>query len=176
MKGILTLASLALFLSIPAFAQPRPAEKSPAPNAPTTYQAKYEGGIFGSSGREKGTLVLDDANERVIFNRKDGREMFSIPYDAMVVIYPDSKVSMSQTGNVLSRVPVPGAGLFGLMSSKAQFLIINFEDPDVEAAGVANFKFDDKKMLITLIHALGSRAKMKQRGDAYYRPKSRPTF
>ena len=154
------------------FAQPRPAEKSADPNAPTSYEAKYEGGIFGASGREKGTLKFDDANSRVTFYRKsDGREMFTIPYEALVVVYPDSKVAMSQTGNVLSRVPVPGAGLFGLMSKSSKFLILRFDDADIDVQGVANFKFDDKKDLLNFIHSLGSRAKMTQRGDAYYRSK-----
>ncbi len=154
-----------------AAGQPRPAEKTADPNAPISYVAKYEGGIFGASGREKGTLKIDDANLRVTFHRQDGREMFSIPYEALVVVYPDSKVAMSQTGNVVSRLPLPGASLFGLMSKSSKFLILNFDDPDINAQGVANFKFDDKKMLLAFIHALGTRAKMTQRGDAYYRPK-----
>ncbi len=175
MNKTLLISSLIFIFSAALLAQPRPAEKSADPNAPISYEAKYEGGIFGASGREKGTLKFDDTNSRVTFHRTDGREMFTIPYEAMVVVYPDSKVAMSQTGNVLSRVPVPGAGLFGLMSKSSKFLIINFDDPDIEARGVANFKFDDKKQLLTFIHALGARAKMTQRGDAYYRAK-KPTF
>jgi hypothetical protein len=171
MKRKILLFLLSGLCAVASFAQPRPAEKTVDPNAPVSYEAKYEGGIFGASGREKGSLKIDEANSRVIFNRQDGREMFSIPYDALVVIYPDSKVAMSQAGNVLSRVPLPGAGLFGLMSKSSKFLIINFDDPDINAQGVANFKFDDKKQLLNFIHALGSRAKMTQRGDAYYRPK-----
>ncbi len=172
MNKTLLISSLILIFSTALLAQPRPAEKSADPNAAVSYEAKYEGGIFGASGREKGTLKFDDANLRVTFYRKsDGREMFTIPYEALVVVYPDSKVAMSQTGNVLSRVPVPGAGLFGLMSKSSKFLIINFDDPDIDARGVANFKFDDKKQLLNFIHALGARAKMTQRGDAYYRSK-----
>ncbi len=171
MNKLLLISSLIFILSTVLLAQPRPAEKSADLNAPISYEAKYEGGIFGASGREKGNLKFDDTNSRVTFYRKDGKEMFTIPYDALVVVYPDSKVAMSQTGNVLSRVPVPGAGLFGLMSKSSKFLIMNFDDPDIEARGVANFKFDDKKQLLTFIHALGARAKMTQRGDAYYRPK-----
>ena len=166
----LSLTAL-FFLTVGSYAQPRPAEKTSDPSAPISYEAKYEGGIFGASGREKGTLKIDDANLRVTFYRQDGREMFSIPYEALVVVYPDSKVAMSQTGNVLSRVPVPGAALFGLMSKSSKFLIVNFDDPDINAQGVANFKFDDKKMLLAFIHSLGTKAKMTQRGDAYYRAK-----
>ena len=172
MSKRLFLSLLASFiLSVGSHAQPRPVEKTVDPGAPVSYEAKYEGGIFGASGREKGTLKIDDANLRVTFYRKDGREMFSIPYEALVVVYPDSKVAMSQTGNVASRLPLPGASLFGLLSESSKFLILNFDDPDIGAQGVANFKFDDKKMLLAFIHSLGPKAKLTQRGDAYYRAK-----
>ncbi|CAN5137728.1 hypothetical protein BH20ACI2_BH20ACI2_26360 [soil metagenome] len=171
MNRILFLSLLLLVASLSLFGQPRPAEKTADPNAPVSYEAKYEGGIFGASGREKGTLKIDDAASRVTFYRKDGREMFSIPYEALVVVYPNSKVAMSQTGNVASRIPIPGAALFGLMSTSSKFLILNFDDPDINAQGVANFKFDDKKLLLAFIHSLGTRARMTQRGDAYYRSK-----
>ena len=48
-------------------------------------------------------------------------------------------------------------------------------DQDVEAEGTANFKFDDRNLLLTFINTLGSKAKMKQKGDAYYRAK-KPVF
>ena len=159
-------------------AQPRQADRS-APQATglTSVEAKYEGGIYGSTGREKGTLKLDDANNRLVFYRKsDQKEMFSIPYDSLVVVYPDSKVSTSQTGNVVSRLPLPGAGMAGLLSTRAQYLVLNFEDPDIDTRGTANFKFDDKKRLLNFINTLGARAGMKQRGDAFYRPRNNSDF
>lgn len=161
-----------------AYAQPRPAEKgSPAPTSlPPTFEARYEGGIFGSAGKQSGTLRFDDANERVVFFKKDGKEMFGIPYASLVVIYPDSKEGISKTGNVASRLPVPGAGLFGLMTKSTKYLVLNFDDPDVEAAGTANFKFSEKDNLLLFINALGTKARMTQRGDAYYRPKRRAVF
>jgi hypothetical protein len=174
MKSILSLA-IALLLTGAVYTQPRPVEKDTAPGQvmPTQAEAKYEGGIYGSMGRQKGTLKLDDAGQRVFFVRKeDGREMFSIPYEALIVVYPDSKVSTSQTGNVVSRLPLPGAGLAGLINSRSKYMIINFDDPDIEAKGTANFKFDDQKAMINFIHSLGTKAKMKQRGDAYYRAKN----
>lgn len=70
---------------------------------------------------------------------------------------------MSQTGNVISRLPLPGAGLAGLKSTESKYLVINFDDPDVDAKGTANFKFNDKELLLTFIDALGTRAKLKQR-------------
>jgi len=143
---------------------------------PTSFEARYEGGVFGASAKESGTLKLDDINERVIFYKKDQKEMFSIPYSALLVIYPDSKESVSKTGNVVSRLPLPGAGLAGLITSSTKYLIVNFDDPDIDAKGTANFKFDNKDLLLTFINTLGPKAKMKQRGDAYYKPKNAPIY
>src|SRR5260221_11368632 len=102
--------------------------------------------------------------------------MFSNPYSALLVIYPDSKVGVSKTGNVVSKMPLPGAGLAGLNNSTTKYVIINFNDPDIDAKGTANFKFDDKDKLQAFINTLGQKAKMKQRGDAYYKPKNAPVF
>ncbi len=179
MKKLLFALSAVFCLSAVLFAQPRPVEKAPTPvpaNAPMTYQARYEGGVFGASSKEDGTLKIDDVNERVIFYKKDQKEMFSIPYSALLVIYPDSKEGVSKTGNVVSRIPVPGAGLAGLIKSNTKYAIINFDDPDIDAKGIANFKFEDKDLLLAFINTLGQKAKMKQRGDAYYKPKNTSVY
>ncbi|MEO6052009.1 MAG: hypothetical protein ABIP78_11855 [Pyrinomonadaceae bacterium] len=178
MKRLLFLAFLVFYVSGMIYAQLRPVEKTASPvptNLPASFEARYEGGIFGNSRKEKGNLRFDDANERVVFNGQDQKEMFSIPYSALLVIYPDSKTSVSQTGNVVSRLPLPGAGLAGLLSKSSKYLIVRYDDQDVEAEGTANFKFDDRNLLLTFINTLGSKAKMKQKGDAYYRAK-KPVF
>ena len=178
MKKLLLSIFALLCFSAMMNAQPRPVEKTASPvpaNLPASFEARYEGGIFGNSRKEKGNLKFDDANERVVFNGQDQKEMFSIPYSALLVIYPDSKTSVSQTGNVVSRLPLPGAGLAGLLSKSSKYLIVRYDDQDVEAEGTANFRFDDRNLLLTFINALGSKAKMKQKGDAYYRAK-KPVF
>lgn len=158
-----------------AFAQPRPADKAsstptpPLTNLPPAFEAQYEGGMFGNSQKEAGTLKFDDENQRVVFFGKNGKEMFWVPYKALLVIYPDSKKSVSTTGNVVSRLPLPGAGLAGLMTKSSKYLIVKYDDEDVDVEGTANFKFDEREMLIRFIHALGTKAKMIQRGEAYYR-------
>lgn len=160
-------------------AQVRPVEKpSPtvSPNAPDSYEARYEGGIFGSSAKEKGTLKFDDPNKRIVFYRTDQKEMFSIPYAALVVVYPDSRDSVPQSGKVVSHLPLPGAGLASLLNKSTKYANLTFDDPDIEAKGTASFRFDNKEMLLTFINKLGAKAKMKQRGDAYYRPKPSPVF
>ncbi len=174
MKKLLFVTFVLFCFSALAQAQPRPVDKTPNQSTktlPESFKARYDGGIFGSTGKETGYFKFDDANERVVFYRKDNREIFSIPYTSIIVIYPDVKEHTSQTGNVISRLPLPGAGLAGLKSTESKYLIINFDDPDVDAKGTANFKFNDKNLLLTFIDALGAKAKLKQRGQAYYRPK-----
>ena len=159
------------------WAQPRPVPAaSDTKNTPDAYGARYEGGIFGASAKEKGTLKFDDVNLRVVFYRLDGREMFSLPYDALLVIYPDSKESVPQSGKVISALPVPGAGLANLMSKSTKYAILTFDDPDIDVKGSASFRFDQKEQLLAFINKLGTKAKMTQRGDAFYRPKSKAVF
>jgi len=174
MKKLFFVLFAVICLSAAMYAQPRPIDTTSAKSTkplPESFKARYDGGIFGSTGKEKGYFKFDDTNERVVFYRVDNRELFSIPFASLLVIYPDVKEHMSQTGNVISRLPLPGAGLAGLKSTESKYLVINFDDPDVDAKGTANFKFNDKELLLTFIDALGTRAKLKQRGQAYYRPK-----
>jgi len=173
MKKILILAAAVCCFAGLAFAQPRPADK-PAPDPATTpdsYQARYEGGVFGASAKEKGTIKFDDANSRVVFFREGEKEMFSIPYESLLTVFPDSKDSVPQSGKVISALPLPGAGLAGLMNKSTKYANLTFDDPDFDAKGTASFRFDDKALLLAFIHKLGAKAKLKQRGDAYYRPK-----
>jgi hypothetical protein len=179
MKKISTFLFLSLFVfAVGAFAQPRVAEK-PDPNdpnapkpaaAPASFEAKYEGGIFGYSKKEDGTLKFDDANDRIVFFGKDGKEKLSVPYKSMLVIYPQSQSVQSNTGKVVSVIPY--AGLFGgFIKEKRRYLVINFDDPDVDVRGLVNFKLDTKELLDSVIYTLGQKAAMKQRGDAFYREK-----
>lgn len=177
MKKILFLFVLSLFICAASVsAQPRPMEKkpelvsTPKTPAPSTFQAKYEGGLFGFSKYEKGTLSFDDGNERLVFYGKDKKEKFSIPYKAMQVIYPQSRSVRSNTGTAVSVVPY--AGVLGqFIKKKRRYMIINFDDPDIRAQGAINFKIDNQDLLDSVIYTLGEKAKLTQRGDAFYRPK-----
>jgi hypothetical protein len=179
MNRILLIIVALILGSSAAIAQPRPVETSskqpaasPAAPAPASFEAKYEGGMFGFTQREEGTLKFDDENERLVFFGKDQKEKFHIPYKSVLVIYPQSKSVTSTTGNVVRHIPLPGAGLAGLIKEKRRYLIMHFDDPDVEAAkGVLNFKLEDKVLLDSVIQTLAGKAKLTQRGDAYYRPK-----
>src|SRR3954452_5804559 len=135
MNKFLLILMAVLGLSVFASAQPRQPEKPAASPAGelTSVEAKYEGGIYGSVGGVKGTFKLDEKNGRVVFYRKtDGHEMFSIPYNALLVIYPDSKVAVSKTGNVVSHLPLPGAGFGGMLKDRAKFMVVTFDDPDID--------------------------------------------
>jgi hypothetical protein len=164
MKKILTMLAIGLFAcAVTISAQPRPVETktpTPAPKkpAPEKFVAKYEGGMFGFSQKEEGTL-------------KDQKEKFAIPYDAMLIIYPQSQSVRSTTGNVIRNLPLPGAMLGGLIREKRRYLIVHFQDVDVEAKGVVNFRVEDKELLDSILAALAEKASLTQRGDAYYKPK-----
>ena len=159
-------------------AQPRQMESTstkkalPPASAPMSFEAKYEGGMFGFSDKEVGTLKFDDSNQRLVFFGKDQKEKFHVPYKSLLVIYPQSKSVTSTGGNVIKYIPLPGAGLAGFIKEKRRYLVVNFDDPDVEAAqGVVSFKLDNKELLDAVLHSLAEKANLSQRGDAYYRPK-----
>lgn len=174
MKKTLLLSFFFLVSSIIAAAQPRPAAPSnnDVLSAPDSYEVRYEGGVFGASAKDRGTIKIDDANTRIMFVRKeDGKEMFTIPYDALMVVYPDSKDSVPQSGKVISALPLPGAGLANLMNKETKYANLTFIDPDVDIQGTVSFRFESKANLLKFVNKLGTLAKMAQRGDAYYRPK-----
>lgn len=184
MKKVLFLFTLSLFVCISVIsAQPRPAEKKPEQKisresavrttAPSSVTAKYEGGMFGFDQKQEGTLKFDDANERFVFFGKDQKEKFSIPYEAMVLVYTGTKSVRSGAGTAVSVIPLPGAGLAGLFREKRRYLVINFSDPNVEARGVANFKLENTQVREAVVHALGEKAKLTQRGNGYYRQRIR---
>lgn len=180
MKRTLLIFIALVFAASAAFAQPRPVATSakpsspaPAKVAPVSFEAKYEGGMFGYNEKEVGTLKFDDENERLVFFGKDRKEKFHVPYKSVLVIYPQSKSVTSTTGNVVRHIPLPGAGLAGLIREKRRYLVMHFNDPDVEAArGILNFKLENKELLDSVLQTLAGKAQLTQRGDAYYRPRT----
>jgi len=179
----LILITLVLFaLASVSFAQVRPVEKStPTPTtttvktAPNSFVAKYEGGMFGYSRKEEGTLKFDDESKRLVFFGKDGKEKFAIPYESMVVIYPSERKVQSGTGRAIGAVPILGAGLGGsLLKKKKHYLAIQFDDVDVNAQGTTNFLLDTGELLDSVVQTIGAKADLTKRGDAYYRPRETP--
>ena len=140
---------------------------------PESVSVKYEGGLFGYSDKEEGTLKFDDVNERLVFYGKDGKEKFSMPYGSMLIVYPQSKSVTTTAGSIVKALPLPGAMLGGLIKEKRRYLIVHFDDPDVDAKGVINFKLETKEVLDAVIDAIVDKADLVQRGDAYYRPRTK---
>ncbi len=176
MKKVLFFLALSLFVCASIVsAQPRPVDKTQTPTAPVkpapaSFAAKYEGGMFGFGKKTEGTLKFEDANSRLVFYDKTQKEMFSIPYKSMLVVSPQSQSVQSTTGKVVSVIPYGGI-VGGFIKEKRRYLIISFDDPDVEAKGVTSFRIDDQLLLDSVVVALGAKAELKQRGDSYIRPK-----
>jgi hypothetical protein len=177
MKKVILLMSAILFVSAFVSAQPRIVEKKiekpqPAALAPVSFKAKYEGGLFGFSKKEEGTLKFDDANFRLVFFDKNDKERFGIPYKALIVIYPNTESVQSGTGKVVQNVPLMGAGIAGqFIKKKVRYLVISFDDPDMDAKGTTSFRLESAELLELVVQTLGTKAEMQPRGDAYYRPK-----
>ena len=181
MRRILFLAgAFLLALASTTLAQPRlitkDKEKTPAAIAPVSFEVKYEGGMFGFSKKQEGFLKFDDANFRLIFFDKANKEQFGIPYKDLIVIYPTRDSVQSTGGKVVQHIPIPGAGIAGmLMKNKRRYMVINFDDPDMNAKGTVNFKLGSEQLVATAIRTLGDKAELQQRGDAYYRPQKKQT-
>jgi len=172
MYRILLISLFGLFGVLSIGAQPRPiaVENKNAKPAPESFAAKYEGGMFGYSDKFEGTLHFDDVNERLAFKTAKG-EIFSIPYDSLLVVYPQSQTVSTTAGSVISAIPVPGAGLAGFIREKRRYLILQINDPDTDIRAAVNFKLESKELLDSVVAALGAKAKLTQRGDAFFRPK-----
>lgn len=141
------------------------------PPAPPTVRAKYEGGMIGYRKAE-GTLNFDDANARLVFRDKQGRELFPIPYKVIMMAWPDTHSRTSTTGRVLAGTVPYGLGLPGLlMRSKSSYLVLRYQDPDTNSEGMTSFKIGDKNMLYSVLDTLAGKAELTPRGDAYVRRK-----
>lgn len=176
MKYWLLIGLIVVVGVVTASAQPRPIEKAPTKPAdikpaPPSFSARYEGGIFGFKGKEPGTLKFDDENERIVFFGEDQKERFGIPYKSLLIVYADEKSVTSTTGNVISAIPIAGSGLGKLIKEKRVYLNLQYDDPDVDAKGTTSFKLEDKELIDSVVQTLGIKAKLKQRGEAYIRPR-----
>ena len=138
------------------------------PPAPASVKAKYEGGVVGY-GKADGTLNFDDANRRLVFrDKKQGKEVFAVPYDVVHAAWADTRSQRSTAGTVVSHIPYGGIpGMF--MKSKKRYLVLQYRDPDTAAAGMASFKLDSKELLAAVLHTFGQKAGLTQRGDAFVR-------
>jgi hypothetical protein len=164
----------ALLAAVSIFGQPRPvtsAQEKKIPPAPEKFAARYEGGFIGYNKKQDGTLKFDDDGKRLVFIAENGKELFWFPYNSLFVIYADEKSVTSTAGNVIRAIPLPGAGLGGLIKEKRRYLVIQFEDPDTGGQGVCSFRTENADLLESVIQTLATKANLVQRGEAFYRPK-----
>ncbi|MBC7909629.1 MAG: energy transducer TonB [Pyrinomonadaceae bacterium] len=185
MKSLLKIVCAGLLTTLlvcTAFGQrPRISESSgtddqPAP-APATVKAKYEGGIFGYNQKQDGTLFFDDVNTRLVFRNKYGKELFSIPYAAVLSTFGDTQSRRPTAASVIGSAVPYGLGLPALfIKKKYRYLTMQFEDPDTRVAGATSFKLENKETLASVVNTLGKKAGLTQRGEVFVRvrPKMEP--
>jgi len=157
--------------------RPRPVDKTtptdaskatPAP-APQNMKAKYEGGIFGYSKTMEGTLSFDDTNQRLLF-RKDNKDVFFIPYNAVNSTFADTQKRKPKSATVAQNVPYFGWPL-GFIKTKVRYLTLQYSDPDTRVAGVASFRLDNKELVDSAAFTLANKAGLVPRGEIYVRKK-----
>lgn len=169
---LMTILFLTALLSVSAFAQrPRAVDTAtdaskakPAP-PPQTMKAKYEGGVFGHSHTMEGTLSFDDTNSRLLF-RKDGREVFFIPYKAVNSAFADTQKKRPAAATVGSNVPYLGFPI-GLIKTKVRYLTVQFIDPDTLVSGTTSFRLENQGVIDSALYALAQKSGLEPRGSVY---------
>jgi hypothetical protein len=171
---LVAILFLTALLSVTVFAQrPRAvntatdASKTTPPAAPQTMKAKYEGGVFGYNRTMDGTLSFDDTNARLLF-RKDGKEVFFIPYSAVNSAFADTHKKRPSAATVASNVPYFGFPL-GFIKTKVRYLTVQFSDPDTRVSGVTSFRLENQGVVDSALYALGQKAGLEPRGQIYVR-------
>ncbi len=159
-----------------AFAQrPRTLSDDPATPtrttpAPSTFKAKYEGGIFGHPNKMTGTLTLDDANNRLVFRDGKQKERMSIPYNSITGAYGDTHSVRPTAATVASAVPLYGIPA-GFIKTKVRYLTLQFNDPDSNVSGITSFRLENRELLESVLGALATNAGLTKRGDVFIRKK-----
>ena len=143
----------------------------PTTPAPTTFKAKYEGGVFGYNHKTNGTLTFDDLNNRFVFRDEKQKEVISIPYNSMTGAYGDTHAVQPRSATIASNVPSIYSLPAHFIKTKVQYLTIQFNDPDSNAAGITSFKLANKELLNSVLTTLAAKAGLTQRGDIFVKKK-----
>jgi hypothetical protein len=146
---------------------PTDATKAAPAAAPQTMKAKYEGGVFGYTKTMEGTLSFDDTNQRLLF-RKDQKDLFFIPYDAVNSAFADTQKRRPAAASVAQHVPYFGWPL-GLIKTKVRYLTLQYSDPDTRVSGVTSFRLDNKDLVDSAVFTLANKAGLVPRGEIYVR-------
>ena len=150
--------------------KPTDASKAVPAAAPQTVKAKYEGGIFGYNRTMDGTLSFDDTNQRLLF-RKDQKELFFIPYNAVTSAFADTQKRRPAAATVAQNIPFYGWPL-GLIKTKVRYLTLQYSDPDTRVAGVTSFRLENKDLVDSVLYALANKAGLTPRGEVYIKKKA----
>jgi hypothetical protein len=181
MKSPLLFCALLLFAFAGLAPSQRPrsvtndSEKSSAttpapPPAPTTFKAKYEGGVFGYNHKMNGTLSFDDTNSRLLFRDEKQKEVLSIPYAAVTGAYGDTHSVRPKSATIASNIPYIGLPA-GFIKTKVEYLTVQYNDPDSNISGVTSFKVADKDLLASVLATLANKAGLTQRGQIFVKKK-----
>ena len=167
-------ALLSSSLVLAAMAQrPRTANTDPAPKPPPALQsikAKYEGGIFGHTKKQEGTLTFDDPNSRLVFYDKMGKEYLYIPYTAINQAFADVVANQPKSATILGSVPVPyGVNPAHWIKTKNQYVTMQFFDEDSHVGGVTSFRVENKQICDSVVSTLADKAGLVARGQLYTR-------
>jgi hypothetical protein len=131
-------------------------------------KAKYEGGIFGYTKKQTGTLNFDDEGQRLVFRDKMQKEYISIPYKSIAAAYADTQSRRPTAASVLGSASIYTLPAL-LIRKKYRYLTMQFNDPDTQVQGVTSFKVDNKQILETILAAVAHKAELTPRGEAYVR-------
>lgn len=184
MRNVFSLTGAALLVLLLVGAaqaqRPRSVDDSSATgatvSAPQTVNANYEGGVFGYNKKINGTLSFDDRNERLLFRNKQQKELFSIPYRAVLSAFADVKSKRPIAADIASRTSIFGLPAL-LVKRKFRYLTMQYRDPDTNAEGITSFKLENKETLDAVLGALAGKAGLTPRGEVYVRrsgPNSQP--
>jgi hypothetical protein len=152
---------------------PDATKAAPAP-APQTMKAKYEGGIFGYSKTMEGTLSFDDTNKRLLF-RKDNKEQFFIPYNAVSSAFADTQKRQPKAATIMSSVPLIYSLPAHFIKTKVRYLTLQYSDPDTRVSGITSFRLDNKELVESAVFTLANKAGLVPRGEIYVRKKDDDT-
>lgn len=142
------------------------ASKATPPAAPQTMKAKYEGGIFGYSKTMDGTLSFDDTNARLLF-RKDGKEVFFIPYNAVTSAFADTQKRQPKAATIASSVPLIYSLPAHFIKTKVRYLTLQFSDPDSHFSGVTSFRLESRDLVESALFTVAQKSGLTPRGDVY---------
>jgi len=143
----------------------------PPPPAPQTFNAKYEGGVFGYNNKMEGTLSFDEANQRLVFKNDKQKELLFIPYNAITGAYGNTHRVQPAAATLAGHIPSIYALPSKLIKTKVRYLTLQYNDPDSKVNGVTSFKLENKDILDSVLNTLAGKAGLNKRGDVYVKKK-----